>query len=75
MFVSNQNGTGQINGAVFVANTRDAAGNLLTNLGAASFSQTGGGYGSRYSSYWMKATQSLLPYQVLSFREIAQTTP
>jgi hypothetical protein len=75
VFVSNQNGTGQINGAVFVANTRDAAGNLLTNLGAASFSQTGGGYGIRYSSYWMKATQSLLPYQVLSFREIAQTTP
>jgi len=75
VFVSNQNGTGQINGAVFVANTRDAAGNLLTNLGAASFTQTGGGHGIRYSSHWAKATQALLPYQVLSFREIAQTTP
>ena len=74
VFVSNQNGTGRINGTVFVANTRDAAGNLRQNLGPASFSQTGG-YGIRYSSSWVNKTGPLLPYQVLSFREIAQTTP
>jgi hypothetical protein len=75
VFVANQNGNGQINGAVLVANTRDAAGNLLSNLGPASFSQTGGGNGIQYSSSWVKIAQGLLPYQVLSFREIAQTTP
>jgi hypothetical protein len=75
VFVSNQNGIGRINGTVFVANTRDAAGNLLQNLGPASFSQTAGGYGIRYSSNFVRSTQALLPYQVLSFREIAQTTP
>jgi hypothetical protein len=75
VFVSNQNGTGQINGTVFMANTRDAAGNLLTSLGPVSFSQTGGGSGIRYNSAWVTATRALLPYQVLSFREISQTTP
>jgi hypothetical protein len=75
VFVSNQNGTGRINGTVFVANTRDAAGNLLQTLGPASFSQTAGGYGIRYSSNFVRSTQALLPYQVLSFHEIAQTTP
>ena len=74
MFYSYQNGVGRINGTVLVANTRDASGTLLTNLGAASFSQTGG-YGIRYNSNWVTATQALLPYQVLSFREISQTTP
>jgi hypothetical protein len=74
VFVSNQNGVGRINGAVFVANTRDATGNLLTSLGGASYSQIGG-LGIRYANNWVQATQALLPYQVLSFREIAQTTP
>jgi hypothetical protein len=66
---------GQINGTVFVANTTDNSGNVLTSLGPASFSSTGGGNGIQYSSNWVKATQALLPYQVRSFREIAQTTP
>jgi hypothetical protein len=74
-FVSNQNGKGQINGAVLIANTLDSSGKLLPNLGPASFSTTGGGNGIQYSSYWVKAAQAMLPYQVLSFREIAQTTP
>ena len=45
-FVSTKNGTGEIDGAVFIAKTRDASGNLLPDsagLGAASFSQTGSG--------------------------------
>lgn len=74
-FVSNQNGQGQINGAMLIANTRDSLGNLLSALGPASFTQTGGGLGIRYSSNWVNAAQRLLPYQVLSFREIPLTTP
>ena len=75
VFISNQSGPGQINGAVLIANTRDSSGNLLTNLGPASFSQTAGGSGIHYSSKWIAAVQSAAPYQVLSFREIPQTTP
>ncbi len=74
-FTSSKAGTGVINGAVFVAQTLDSTGKLLANLGYSSFTQTGGGSGIQYSSNWVKATQALMPYQVLSFREIAQTTP
>jgi hypothetical protein len=76
VFDGSQNGKGgQINGTVFVANTKDDSGNLLANLGPAYFKLTGGGNGIRYSSNLVAATQRLLPYQVLSFREITQTTP
>jgi hypothetical protein len=77
IFTSSKAGVGGINGAVLVAQTRDAAGKLLPdpNLGRASFTQTGGGSGIQYSSNWVSATEALLPYQVLSFREIQQTTP
>jgi hypothetical protein len=75
VFISNQSGPGQINGAVLIANTRDSSGAPLTTLGPASFSQTGGGSGIHYSSKWIAAAQSATPYQVLSFREIPQTTP
>jgi len=76
VFDGSQHGKGgQINGTVFVANTRDNSNNLLSSLGVASYNQTGGGNGIQYSSNWVKSTQALLPYQVLSFREIAQTTP
>ena len=76
-FISNQSGTGRINGALLIAKTRDSSGNLLPdpNLGAASFSQTVGGAGVYYSSKWVKAAQARLPYQVLSFREIPQQQP
>jgi hypothetical protein len=76
-FISTKRGVGELDGAVFVAKTRDGAGNLLPdpNLGSASFSQTGGGSGVHYSNRWVSTTQSLIPYQILSFREIAQTTP
>ena len=75
IFTSTKGGVGGINGAVFIAQTRDSAGNLLPNLGQSSFTQTGGGRGIQYSSSWVNATKTLMPYQVLSFREIAQTTP
>jgi hypothetical protein len=75
IFTSSKTGNGVINGAVFVAQTRDSAGKLLSNLGYSSFTQTGGGNGIQYSSNWVKATQALMTYQVLSFREIPQKTP
>jgi hypothetical protein len=74
-FTSSRRGVGVINGAVFVAQTLDANGALLADLGYSSFTQTGGGNGIQYSSNWVKATQALMTYQVLSFREIQQTTP
>jgi hypothetical protein len=78
IFTSTKAGVGVINGAVFVAQTRDlTTGNLLPdpNLGPSSFKQTGGGNGIHYSSSCVAATQALIGYQVLSFREISQTTP
>jgi len=74
-FTSSRRGVGVINGAVFVAQTLDANGALLASLGYSSFTQTGGGNGIQYSSNWVKATQALMTYQVLSFREIPLATP
>jgi len=76
-FTSSKAGVGSINGAVFVAQTHDGGGNLLPdpNVGYSSFTQTGGGSGIRYSPNWIRAAEGLMPYQVLSFREIQQTTP
>jgi len=78
-FVSTKHGTGGIDGAVVVAKTRDASGNLLPSLGAASFSQTGSGANSgrgiNYNSCWIGGpygAQGPLTYKVLSFREITQ---
>jgi hypothetical protein len=76
-FTSSKGGIGAINGAVFVAQILDGAGKLLPdpNVGYSSYTQTGGGLGIHYSSNWVNATEALMPYQVLSFREIQQTTP
>jgi hypothetical protein len=79
-FVSALGGTGQINGTLFLAQTRNALG-LLPALGAASFSLTGGGNGIYYDSCWITGTPAPLPapiqgpigYKVLSFREIPLT--
>ena len=75
VFTSSKAGVGVIKGAVFVAQTLDSSGNVLPDLGSGSFTQTGGGCGIQYSSSWVKRTQALMTYQVLSFREISQTTP
>jgi len=73
-FVSTRGGTGQINGAVFIAKTRDATGNLLSSLGASSFSQTGSGsnqgLGIRYNSCLARSAVGPITYKVVSFREI-----
>jgi hypothetical protein len=65
-------GTGGINGTVFVAQTRDAAGNLLPTL-RASFSTSGGsalGTGISYCQTSVGWAQGPLTYKVLSFHEI-----
>jgi hypothetical protein len=66
----------QINGAMFVAQTRDSSGNLLPdpNLGGASvtFDPPMHGNGIRYSSCWIQKAQPTSSYKILSFHEIAQ---
>jgi hypothetical protein len=73
-FVSTKSGTGQIDGAVFIAKTRDAAGSLLGSLGASSFSQTGSGNnlgaGINYNSCLVRSAVGPITYKVVSFREI-----
>jgi hypothetical protein len=73
-FVSTRGGNGGIDGAVFVAQTRDAAGNLLVNLGPSSFSQTGpgnnAGRGINYNSCLVRSAFGPITYKVISFREI-----
>ena len=65
----------QINGALFVAKTRDAGGNLLGGRiggGSVSFDPTMQGNGIRYSSCWIQASQPISGYNILSFHEISQ---
>ncbi len=64
----------QINGAVFVAKTRDAGGSLLGNLGggSVSFDPTMQGNGIRYSSCWIQKSQPISGYKILSFHEVSQ---
>ena len=77
--ISNHLGTvdGQVDGAILVAKTRDSSGNLLPNLGPASFTSdpNGGGLGIYYSSCWLNTVagpQRAAKYQVLSFHELSQ---
>jgi hypothetical protein len=69
-------GSGEFDGAFFVAKTRDATGTLLAdpNLGKASmiFASGMGGNGFRYSSCWIQRSQPTASYKILSFHEIAQ---
>jgi hypothetical protein len=65
----------QINGAMFVAKTRNPDGTLITGrIGGASvsFSPSMQGNGMRYSSCWIQKAQPTAGYQVLSFHEISQ---
>jgi hypothetical protein len=56
-FLSTQGGLNGFDGAVFLAKTHDSSGNLLSALGATSFSQTGSsgnfGRGINYNSCWI----------------------
>jgi len=66
----------EIDGAVFVAKTRNSSGVALPdpNLGAATviFSDDMEGNGIRYSSCWIQKAQPMGSYKVLSFHEIPQ---
>jgi hypothetical protein len=71
------NDNGEIDGAMLVAKTRDSSGNLLPNLGSASFKSDldGGGLGIYYSTCWLNASagpQRPLKYQVLSYHQLSQ---
>jgi len=77
--VSNNIGnvTGEIDGAILVAKTRDPSGKLLPdpNLGSASYKPndlSSGGLGIYYNSCWIQKSQPTSGYKILSFHEIAQ---
>ena len=65
-------GTGEFDGAVFVATTRDSAGHALSNFGAVNFDISGGGgNGIYYSSCWINKVSQVPGLKLLSFKEIA----
>lgn len=65
-------GNNEIDGALFLANTRDTSGNLLNTLGPTSLNWSGGGgNGVYFDSCWLSNAQnSIKKFNVLSFREI-----
>ena len=69
-------GSGEFDGAFFVAKTRDASGALLPDpdLGKATvlFGSTMGSVGMRYSSCWVKAAQPTGSFKILAFHELTQ---
>ena len=68
-------GNGEFDGAIFVATTRDAAGNQLANFGTVNYDISGGGgNGVYYDSCWIRNVQKPPTYKVLSFREIAYSS-
>lgn len=71
---SHQGGNGQLNGAVFLAQTVDSSGNPLSSLGSPNFDFTtsSGSNGIYYSSCWIQAAMPTSGYKILSFHEIAQ---
>lgn len=70
-FQINGGGSGAFNGEFYVAQTRDANGNLLSALGTPSFSVNGGGANSMtYNSSFVSQMQKLIAYRVLAFRDI-----
>ncbi len=74
---SYQGGTGQLNGAVFLATTVDSSGNPLPSSSPPGtpnfdFTSSSGSNGIYYSSCWIQAAMPPLAYKVLSFHEISQ---
>lgn len=71
-FIGLGGGNGGFNGAIFVASTKDAAGNTLPALGNVNFNISGGGgNGTYYDSCWIKNSQKPPTFQVLSYRELS----
>jgi hypothetical protein len=74
---SHQGGTGQLNGAVFLASTVDSSGNPLPSSSPPGtpnfdFTSSSGSNGIYYSNCWIQAAMPALGYKILSFHEIAQ---
>ncbi len=74
---SHQGGTGQLNGAVFLASTVDSSGNPLSPSSPPGtpnfdFTSSSGSNGIYYSSCWIQAAMPSAGYRILSFHEIAQ---
>jgi hypothetical protein len=66
-------GNNSYNGAIFVAKTRDASGNLLPNLGTPIFDWSGGGgNGIFYNSCSINNATNNQTYRVLSFHEVPE---
>lgn len=68
-------GNGEFDGAFLMANTLDAAGNVLSpGFGTTTmlYGPNMGGNGMRYSSCWIQASQPTSGYKILSFHEISQ---
>ncbi len=73
-FLGNGGGSGEFDGTVFVANTRNLTGGQLGSFGTVNYDITGGGgNGVYFNSCWIKQAQRPPTYKVLSFREIAYT--
>jgi hypothetical protein len=74
VFTAAHGGSGRIDGAMLVAQTRDPLGNLLPdpNLGSASvtFDPTTGGVGIYLNSCWINFALQPTTYKILSFREV-----
>jgi len=70
-FLGNGGGSGEFDGAIFAATTRDVSGNQLPSLGSVNFDITGGGgNGIYYNHCWINNVQKPPTYKVLSFKEI-----
>lgn len=73
VLVGNGGGNNSYNGAVFIAKTRDATGNLLINLGTPTYNWSGGGgNGILYNSCSINNATNNQAYHTLSFHEIPQ---
>lgn len=71
-FQGNGGGSGQFDGGIFVATTKDSSGNELSSFGTVNFDISGGGgNGIYYNSCWIQnSTNTLKKFQDLAFREI-----
>jgi hypothetical protein len=70
-FQGNGGGSGQFDGAIFVATTKAANGTQLPALGSVNFDISGGGgNGIYYNSCWINKVQQPPNLKVVSFREL-----
>lgn len=71
-FSGSGGGSGEFDGAIFVATTKDANGNPLSNFGTTNFDISGGGgNGVYYNSCWINYVQQPQTYRLLSAKEIS----